>query len=418
MIAAIVLTYAAFSGSLNRLLIGPAIFFVSCGLVVGDRGLGWIDLGVRSEPVRVLAEVTLTLVLFADASRIDVPALRREYTVPARLLGIGLPLTILAGWAIAAGLLPALNAGEALVLAIILAPTDAALGQAVVTDSRHPSRIRQGLNVESGLNDGICVPLLFIALAFTSAETHALTAHAAVTVVVKAIGYGLLFGVVSGIGGALLLRVARAHGLAGSPWKQIVPVGTTALAYGLAVPLGGSGFIAAFAAGFAFGVVRRRAEAGEELLEELGGLANAITFIVFGATIVGSVLSGLTWRAAAYGVLSLTVIRMAPVALAFLGTKARPSTLAFMGWFGPRGLASIVFAVIVLDEGNLPHITTIEVAVVFTILASVVAHGLSAAPLTARYASWYRAHPEDGRPMMEAVPAPDQRWRHRSAGPA
>jgi sodium/hydrogen antiporter len=419
-VAGIVVAYAVASRWLDATPVTAAIFFVTCGFVFGKKGLDWVDPGTSSAEVRVLAEATLTLVLFADASRIDLRALRREYLVPARLLGIGLPLTILAGWAIAYGVFGELSAGEALLLAIILAPTDAALGQAVVTDRRLPSRIRQGLNVESGLNDGICVPLLFIALAIADAESHAASAHGAAVLVFEAIGYGVLFGVVSGVAGAVLLRLARARDLAESGWLQVLPVGIAAASYGLAAPLGGSGFIAAFVAGLTFGALRRRDEEEEAayLLEELGGLTNAVTFIVFGAAIVGPVLAGLTWRAAVYGVLSVTVVRMLPVALAFAGTKARLRTIAFLGWFGPRGLASIVFTVIVLEESHLPNVSTMATVVVFTILLSVYAHGLTARPLAGRYAQWYAAHPRDAPPAMEAVPAEPQRWRRPAAGPA
>ncbi len=416
-IAIVVVAYATVSRRLDRTPISAAVFFVSCGVVFGSKGLDWIDLGPRSEPVRVLAEITLTLVLFADASRIDLAALRREYLVPARLLGLGLPLTILAGCALAAGIFGEFSFGEALLLAIILAPTDAALGQAVVTDGRIPSRIRQGLNVESGLNDGICVPLLFIALGIADAEAQSESAHGAVALVVEAIGYGVLFGVICGAAGAMLFRLASGHRLAESSWLPVVPVGTAAASYGLAAPLGGSGFIAAFVAGLAFGALRRGAEEKADLVEELGELANAGTFIVFGAAIVGPVLADLGWKPALYGVLSLTVVRMVPVALAFLGTDARPPTLAFMGWFGPRGLASIVFTVIVLEEASLPHASTIAVVVVFTIVLSVYAHGLTARPLTARYADWYRAHPQHRQPRMEAVEAEPQRWRRPGVSP-
>jgi NhaP-type Na+/H+ or K+/H+ antiporter len=414
-IAGVVVAYAVVSRRLDRTPVTAAIFFVSCGLLFGNKGLGWIDLGTHAESVRLLAETTLTLVLFADASRIDLPALRREYLVPARLLGIGLPLTILVGFALAAGLFGKLSLGEALLLAIILAPTDAALGQAVVTDQRLPSRIRQGLNVESGLNDGICVPLLFIALALSSSEASSLTTQGAFALVGKAIGYGVLFGVIAGAVGALLVRVGRARALMDVSWVQVVPVGTAALAYGLAAPLGGSGFIAAFVAGFVFGAVLRTDERTSRLLEELGELANAGTFIVFGAAVVGPILSGMTWTAALYGVLSLTVARMLPVAVAFAGTRARLPTVAFTGWFGPRGLASIVFTVIVLDETKLPYDSTIALVAVFTIVLSVYAHGFTSQPLTARYATWYRAHPRDRRPVMEAVHAEPQRWRRSPA---
>jgi len=388
------------------------MFFLSAGLIVGNKGLAWIDLAPTSEQVRVLAELTLTLVLFADASRIDVPALRREYRLPVRLLGIGLPLTIAAGWGIGAGLFGSLGLVEILVLAVILAPTDAALGQAVVTDPRLPSRIRQGLNVESGLNDGICVPLLFIALGIAGAEAGSRTAHAAVVLVVEAIGYGLLFGAIAGVVGGLTMRLAQRHELMDSGWTRILPVAIAGLAYGLAAPLGGSGFIAAFVAGLAFGVVHhdRDAEA-TDLLDQLGELTNSVTFLVFGAAIVGTVLAGLSWRAALYGILSLTIVRLLPVAISLADTHARWQTVAFVGWFGPRGLASIVFTVIALEHGTLPHSSAIAAAVVFTIVLSVYLHGLSATPLTDRYARWYRTHTADHLPPMESVHTPDQRWR-------
>lgn len=410
-VAGLVLVYALVSGRLDRTPVTAAIFFLSAGVLFGSKGLGWIDIAPRGETVRVLAEATLAMMLFADASRIDLAALRREYLVPVRLLGIGLPLTIAAGCALAAGLFGSLSFGEALVLAIILAPTDAALGQTVVTEPRIPSRIRQGLNVESGLNDGICVPLLFIALAIGDAEAETTSVHGALVLVAEAIGYGVLFGVLCGAAGAVALRFARERGLTKASWLEAVPLGTVALAYGLAAPLGGSGFIAAFVAGFTFGSLRRGADEVTYLLEELGGLANAVTFIVFGAAFVGPVLAGMSWTAALYGVLSLTVIRMLPVAIALLGTQARRPTVAFLGWFGPRGLASIVFTVIVADEAHLPNISTITVVVVFTIVLSVFAHGLTAHPLTDRYVSWFHAHPEGERPPMEDTDAPHQRWR-------
>lgn len=413
-LAGVVLVYALVSRRLGRTPVTAGIFFLSAGLLFGSKGLGWVDISARGETVRVLAEATLTLVLFADASRINLATLRQEYLVPVRLLGIGLPLTIVTGCALAAALFGGLSFGEALVLAIILAPTDAALGQAVVTDARLPSRIRQGLNVESGLNDGLCVPLLFIALAISDTEDHTKSAHGALVLVADAIGYGILFGIVCGAVGATLLRLAREHGLTESAWIEIVPVGIAALSYGLAAPLGGSGFIAAFVAGATFGALRRNADEVTYLLEELGDLGNAATFILFGAAIVGPVLAGMNWTVAVYGLLSLTVVRMVPVAVAFAGTRARPPTLAFLGWFGPRGLASIVFGVIVMDEANLPDITTIMAVVVFTVVLSVYAHGVTAQPLTARYASWFRSHPEDERPPMEGAHAPPQRWRLRS----
>ena len=410
-IAFALLAFSVFSGRLERSVVTPAIFFTSAGLLAGPV-LGLIDLRVGGEPVKLLAEATLTLVLFADASRIDFPRLRTEFAVPIRLLGIGLPLTIAAGTLVGVGVLPGVSLVEALVLSIMLACTDAALGQAVVTDERIPSRIRQGLNVESGLNDGICVPLFFIALAIAEAEEGATTGHAAAQLVFEEIGYGLLGGIAAGVAGALALRFAAARLLVQGHWLQILTVATALLAAGIATGLGGSIFIAAFTAGFLFGVIRR-GSGGEVsyLVDEGGEVLNAVTFVIFGAAILGPVLDDLGWELLLYAALSLTVVRMLPVALALIGTGARRPTLGFVGWFGPRGLATIVFAVILIDESSLPHERILLLAVAATIGISVFAHGLTAQPLTNRYVGWYASHPREKLPTMESVPASTQRWR-------
>jgi sodium/hydrogen antiporter len=412
--AALVLGYAVISRRLNRTVLTAPLVFVLGGLAVGDDGLGLIDLRIGSDAVRLLAEVTLTLVLFADASRIDLRTLRRELAFPARLLAIGLPLTILAGAGAAVGLLGELLLVEAVVLAIVLAPTDAALGQTVVTDPRLPSRIRQGLNVESGLNDGLCVPLLFIALALAEADVGALSAHDAVHLVLEEIGFGVVGGLVAGVLGALALRVALRHALVSDEWIQVVPIASAGLAYGIAAPLGGSGFIAAFVGGLAFGALRGAEEDRTFVADVTGLVLSALTFIVFGAAILGPALGLVGWESVVYAVLSLTVVRMLPVAVALVGTGARLPTVSYSGWFGPRGLASIVFAVIVLDEADLPHSETIIATIVLTVALSVVAHGITARPLTDAYVRWYESHPKP--PQMESAPTPEQRWRwpHRA----
>jgi len=414
-LAALLLGFAAVSRRLEGSVVTAAIFFTTGGLVAGPV-LGLVDLNIRSETVRLLAEATLTLVLFADASRVSLAALRREFDVPLRLLGIGLPLTIVAGTLVGAAVLPGVSVVEALVLAVMVACTDAALGKAVVVDPRLPSRVRQGLNVESGLNDGICVPLFFIALAIAEADEGELTGSAAVRIVVEEIGYGLLGGVIAGLAGVLLLRAAVRRSLVQGLWAQILTAATALFAAGLAHGLGGSIFIAAFAAGFVFGALRR--EAGGEvsyLLDETGEILNAVTFTVFGAAILGATLDDLDWRFVLYAFLSLTLVRMVPVALSLIGTGAQRPTVAFVGWFGPRGLASIVFAVLLVEEAALPHERELLLAVVATIALSVYAHGLSAAPLTSRYARWYAARERDEHPM-ESAPTPDVRWRTAPGG--
>jgi NhaP-type Na+/H+ or K+/H+ antiporter len=283
---------------------------------------------------------------------------------------------------------------EAVVLSLLLAPTDAALGQAVMTARGLPSRIRQGLNVESGLNDGICVPLLLIALAVAEAHAGAFGVRHAVTVVVKELGFGAVGGVAAGAIGAGTALLGSRHRTIAPDWLEIVPVATAALAYGLATPVGGSGFIAAFIGGAVFGGIHRHAgQESSHLIEQAGDVLDGITFVLFGALLFAPALSDVSWRVVVYAVASLTVVRMLPVALAMAGTRARWQTVSFVGWFGPRGLASIVFAITVVEESNLPHVQTILVTVFLTVGLSVLAHGLTAAPLANRYVAWSTSHP-------------------------
>ena len=411
-VAAALLVVAGGSRLLTDTWFTPPMAFVLIGLLVGPLVFDEVTAAPTSGIVRTLAEATLAVVLFADASRIKLRLLRHEYAVPLRLLAIGLPLTIVVGAALAAGIFTKLNAAEAVVLALVLAPTDAALGQAVVTEPRLPSRIRQGLNVESGLNDGICVPLLLIALAAADVEDKTATSHHAITIVSEEIGYGILGGIVAGAAAAAVVASARGRDLISEPWLQVIPVAAAGLAYGLAAALGGSGFIAAFLAGAIFGsLVHRESEEASRLNEEIGGLLGGVTFLIFGAVLLGPALKHMSWQIALYAVLSLTVIRMLPVAIAMVGTGAKRQTISFLGWFGPRGLASIVFAVISVQEAHLTGAETILLTAYLTIGLSVFAHGITAAPLARRYARWYGTHSSQPRPMMESVRTPQHRPR-------
>jgi NhaP-type Na+/H+ or K+/H+ antiporter len=406
---------AAISRRLSGAPVTPAMVFVAVGLLVGPQVLDGIDLESSSGTVRTLAEATLALVLFCDASRIDLRELRRESGVPLRLLGIGLPLTIALGAVAAAVLFDQLDVEEAVILAIVLAPTHAALGQAVVTEPRIPGRIRQGLNVESGLNDGICVPLLFAAVAVADVESEISEGRSPVTLLLEEVGYGIVGGVLAGLVVAAIVMHAGRRNLIAGAWQQVIPAAGAALAYGTASALGGSGFIAAFVAGMTFRLaLRRDPQDLNEFSEQLGSVLNGVTFLLFGAILLGPALGDLSWELALYGLVSLTIVRMLPVAVAMLGTRARAPTLGFLGWFGPRGLASIVFAVIVIEESNLPHEHLIVLAIYLTVGLSVFAHGLSAAPLANRYARWYEQHPRDKAPPMESAPTDVTRTR----GPA
>ena len=381
------------------------MLFVGFGLLIGPEALDRIDVSSTSSAVRTLAEATLALVLFADSSRIDLRHLRRGADVPVRLLGIGLPLTIALGSAIAAVVFGQLSVEEAVVLGVALAPTDAALGQAVVVDPRVPQRIRQGLNIESGLNDGICVPLLFLAVAAADVHADITEGHRAITIVAEELGYGLLAGAAAGaLIGLIVVQAGRRNLIAG-PWRQVIPASGAALAYGAATGLGGSGFIAAFVAGVAFRLVLGGdPEELNRFTEEVAGVLSGITFVLFGVVLLGPVLADLSGRLVLYAVLSLTLARILPVAIAMVRSQARAPSVAFLGWFGPRGLASIVFAAIVIEESRLPHEQLIVQAIYLTVGLSVLVHGLSAAPLAGRYGRWYARHPETDRPSMESAP--------------
>ena len=266
-----------------------------------------------------------------------------------------------------------------MILGIVLAPTDAALGQAVVTEPRVPQRIRQGLNVESGLNDGICVPLLFAAVAVADVESDISGGRSAGRLLLEEIGYGVVGGVVAGVAIAVIIRAAGRAGPDRRPVAPVIPAAGAGLAYGIASGLDGSGFIAAFVAGVVFRLaLGRDPEQLNRLTEEVGDVFSGVTFVLFGALLLGPTLTELSWRLVVYAVLSLTLVRMIPVAIAMWARTRGAPTLGFLGWFGPRGLASIVFAVIVVEESRLPHEHLIVLAVYLTVGLSVLAHGLTA----------------------------------------
>jgi len=383
-IAAFVFLYSLVAGRLDKTPSSGAIVFVGFGLLCGPQGLDVFDYKVDGEGIRILAELTLSLVLFTDAANANLNVLRLSFRIPERLLFVGLPLTIVLGFAVGLLLFDGLSLIEIALLATILAPTDAALGEAVIANKAVPSHIREGLNVESGLNDGICVPILLIFLAFAVGATET---QAPVTLIVHHFVAGIGIGAASGIACSLLagylFSFAYRRGWVSSAWLE-VPVPALALAcFATAQQLGGSGFIACFVGGLLTGWMLRRG--GKTLLlgaEAVGNTLALLTWVVFGTAVVGHL--AFTWQAIVYAVLSLTAIRMLPVVVCLSGTGLRLPDKLFLGWFGPRGLASIVFIVIVLGE-RLPGAETLKHTVVWTVILSVLAHGLSATPLARRY---------------------------------
>ncbi len=387
-LAAFVFLYSVTAGGWERTPINGAFVFTAFGLVFGPLGLGLLTLDVDAEGIRTLAEVTLALVLFTDASNADLGVLKKSIQIPRRLLLIGLPLTILLGFGAGVVLFGGLTLFEIAILATMLAPTDAALGKAVVSNESVPANIRQSLNVESGLNDGICVPILFVFLALAAGTAgEGGTTALALKLVAEEIGIGVLVGGGLTVLGAWLMKQGASRGWITETWRQLPVIVLAVSCFAVAQTLGGSGFIAAFVGGLLFGAIAKDLKPKLLLAAEgTGDTLALLTWVVFGAAVVGHTIDQLTWQVLVYSVLSLTLVRMLPVFLSLAGMQLRTDEKLFMGWFGPRGLASIVFAVIVLNE-HLPGGGTIAMTVVCTIVLSIVGHGLSANPLVAALAA-------------------------------
>jgi NhaP-type Na+/H+ or K+/H+ antiporter len=376
-----ILLYSIVAGGVERSWISGPIVFTLFGLLIGPVGLDLLPIEGRTEVLRTLAEVTLALVLFTDAAGADLRVLRRAAGLPVRLLLIGLPLTIALGYVIGVLLNVQLTPLEIALVATMLAPTDAALGKAVVTNEVVPGDVRQSLNVESGLNDGICVPILFVFLALAqSAGVEGSTWTLALGLVAEEIGIGLAVGlVVTGVA-VQLLKLAARHQWLTHTWIQIPVVALAITCFATAQFLGGSGFIAAFVGGLLFGALARQQR--EKFLlaaEGTGDTLALITWIAFGVRVVGKAIGYFEWRLVLYALLSLTVIRMLPVFLSLAGSRVNTEGKLFIGWFGPRGLASIVFGIIVLDA-DLPNGGLMAMVVAATIIFSILAHGVTANP--------------------------------------
>ncbi len=393
LLAGAVLLYSIVAGRIERSWLTGPIVFILFGFLIGPLGLGLLSMDVKAGALKFMAELTLALVLFIDAAGADLKVLRRESAIPIRMLCIGLPLTLLLGFGSGVLLFEELSLIEVAILATLLAPTDAALGQEVVKNQSVPANLRQGLNAESGLNDGICVPILFVFLALTSGGAgngsgeHAAGNYPALTLLVQELGIGLLVGLVLVTLSVYLLRYAHRQEWLSPTWMQIPVVALSISCFATAQYVGGSGFIAAFCGGLLFAYLM--GDEREELLHSAEGTGDTfalITWVLFGAAVVGRAIEHLSWSIVVYTLLSLTVIRMLPIFLSLLGSGVSTEGKWFLGWFGPRGLASIVFTVIVINE-DLPHGETITTVVALTVMLSIVLHGISAKPWANRWRS-------------------------------
>jgi sodium/hydrogen antiporter len=391
--------YSLISLPIERTILTGPIVFTLAGMLVFVAYPRILETGINEEVLFRLAEIGLVLLLFTDASHTDLNRLRQIGNLPARLLSVGMLLTIVLGAVTARLVFPHLTIWEAGILSAVLAPTDAGLGQIIVESPRVPVSIRQALNVEAGLNDGLSVPFMMFFIALAAARTEG-AATSLLQFIVEQLGYGVLVGAGVGLAGGWLLGLAsRRHSIA-EAFQRIAVVALPLLCLEISKMIGASMFIAAFVAGLAVQIGFK--EAGKhsvEFVEEWGRLLNLGVFFLFGLIVVRA-FPQFSLVLALYAVLSLTIVRMLPVAIALIGARLSLATILFMGWFGPRGLASIVLGLVYLQqELNLPGEPTIRLALIVTIFLSIFAHGLSASAGIGVYARTI-APPDTARPDL------------------
>jgi NhaP-type Na+/H+ or K+/H+ antiporter len=408
------LLIAAVSKRIHATIITVPMLCVVLGVAIGPLGFGFVNVRAENQLVEVIFELTLIMVLASDASRIKLRLLMADHSLPMRLLGIGLPLTMIGGTLAAVAIFPEFPFWEAVILAIILTPTDASLGQAVVTNRQVPLRIRQTLNVESGLNDGIAMPFLLLAISFALTDLGVEQPENWLLWGSRQIIFGVLTGAVVGYVGIKFTAWGLQSKWMSQDYGKIAAFLLPLIAYGVADMVGGNGFIAAFVLGATVGNVAltvSRRPLNEHMEVEVE-LLMVLTFLIFGAVLVEPMLSLIDGRTVLYALLSLTVVRMVPVFISMLGAKVKMATTWFLGWFGPRGVASILYTYVVLDAEHVSFESTIATIAILTVLLSIFAHGISAAPLAKRYGSYMNQADREvaEKTVVSAMPVRHERW--------
>jgi sodium/hydrogen antiporter len=403
----VMFVYSLISHRIEGSMITAPMIFVGIGMLFSPEGFDVIPLGANNELILVFAEIALVLILFSDAARIDFTSLKGNRSYPSRLLVIGLPLTIFLGAVIAILCFTDIALPEAALIGAILAPTDAGLGQVIVNSPKVPARIREALNVESGLNDGGAIPFFALFLVLAEAEEANIPASQWIVFAFEQIGFGILVGLIVGLVGGYLVNKAVEKGLMRGRFQWIGFLALAVISYVGATAFGGSGFIAAFVGGFATTLTGRGV--GESIIEFTstdGEIFSLAVFFIFGI-IAASLLPGITPVVILYAVLSLTLIRLLPVAISLIRTGLKSESVLFMGWFGPRGLASIVLLLITLNDApGIPGLPVIAVVVSTTVLISVFAHGITANPAITWYAGKMASLPPDAPELREVVESP------------
>ncbi len=384
-IAVFAFIFSAFAGRVERSMVTGPIIFILFGLVMGPYGFNFLRLSVDDVELRILADLTLALVLYIDAANANLKVLRGHFRIPGRMLLIGMPGSIALGVLFARWLFPGIGIWELCVLATMLAATDAALGKGVVTNKAVPARLREGLNAESGLNDGLAVPILLVFLALASGGGgHGGEDVSALGLIVRELGIGAAVGIGLTLVGVAIATICSRLGWTSPIWSKVFVIGLALACFATAQSLHGSGYIAAFVGGLLFGHLAGKDT--HELVHAAEGMAELLamaTWIIFGSLVIGYISDHITWQIFVYSLLSLTVIRVVPMFLSLTGVGESTENKLFLSWFGPRGLASIVFVVIVAGY-HLPHFETLATTVGCTVALCVIAHGVTAFPWARR----------------------------------
>ena len=402
-----IFVYSLVSHRIEGSIITAPMIFVGIGLLVSPEWFDIVAVDANSPVILIFAEIALVLILFSDAARIDFTTLKGNRSYPSRLLAIGLPLTIFAGAVTAIIFFTDIALPEAALIGAILAPTDAGLGQVIVNSPKVPARIRQALNVESGLNDGGAIPFFALFLVLADAEKDNIPAAQWVLFAAEQIGLGILVGLIVGLIGGYLVNRAIDRGMMRGRFQWTGFLALAIISFVAADAVGGSGFIAAFVGGFATTLTGKHvSESIIEFTATGGEIFSLAVFFIFGV-IAASLMSGITLAILIYAVLSLTLLRMLPVAISLLKTRLQPESVIFIGWFGPRGLASIVLMLITVNDApGIPGLKTIVMVVGTTVLISVFAHGITAKPAIDWYAAKIASLPADAPELKEVVESP------------
>jgi len=379
---------AAFTLVANRLrttIVTAPMVFLTLGLALSMTGL--LPQKEAVHGLHLVAEIALLILLFVDAAQIDLSALRKQHVWPVRMLFLGLPAAIVLGTLAAFPFLPGWPLVAVALVASILAPTDAALGQAVVTNPIVPDRVRRALTVESGLNDGLALPaiLLFASLAANAMDG---TQTNWTVFVIKQLGLGPLVGIVIGIVGGKLVLLADKQGLTSNTFEGIGVLALAGSAYLGATQVGGNGFIAAFVGGLCFGnVVKGHCKFIYEFTESEGQMLTWAAFFLIGLALIPEALLHLTPSILAIILISLFVVRPLAIWISLSGTDASPVTRIFFGWFGPRGLATALFALLILPKITDQLAAPVLAIAINAVWISALLHGLSAMPAARWYAT-------------------------------